>query len=115
MANDEQLSISIRYVDEGSPTEMFMGFYKCVLGVTGQAIVDDILSQLEKWQLQLQFLRGHAYDGAGAMAGKSIKVQLLVYPQNSLKHCTLTVLPQTKSVCGQILHYQRNQQYDAVS
>ena len=41
------------------------------IGVTGQAIANDILSQLEKWKLQLQFLRGQAYDGAEAMAGKS--------------------------------------------
>ena len=33
---------------------VFMGFHKYVSGVTGQAISNDILSQLEKWQLQLQ-------------------------------------------------------------
>ena len=50
VANEEQLSISIRYVDEGSPKEVFWGF--SVSGVTEQAITDAILSQLEKWQLQ---------------------------------------------------------------
>ena len=61
ISNDEQLSISIRYlVIHGIST-----------GVTGQAIANDILLKLEKWQLQLQFLCGQAYDGAGAMAGKS--------------------------------------------
>ena len=39
--------------------------------MTGQAIADDILLNLKNWQLQLEFLRGQAYDGAGAMAGKS--------------------------------------------
>ena len=71
ISNDEQLSISIRYLDEGSPREVFMEFHKCVAGVTGEAIADDILLKLKKWQLQLEFLRGQAYDGAGAMAGKS--------------------------------------------
>ena len=71
ISNDEQLSISIRYLDEGSPREVFMEFHKCVTGVTGEAIADDILLKLKKWQLQLEFLRGQAYDGAGAMAGKS--------------------------------------------
>ena len=27
--------------------------------------------KLKNWQFQLEFLRGQAYDGAGAMAGKS--------------------------------------------
>ena len=71
ISNDEQLSISIRYVDEGSPKEVFVEFHKCTTGVTGQAIADDILLNLKNWQLQLEFLRGQAYDGAGAMAGKS--------------------------------------------
>ena len=71
ISNDEQLSISIRYLEEGSPKEVFMEFHKCITGVTGQAIANDILLKLEKWQLQLQFLCGQAYDGAGAMAGKS--------------------------------------------
>ena len=90
-ANDEQLSISIRYVDEGSPTKVFMGFHKCVSGVTGQAIANDILSQLEKWQLQLQFLRGQAYDGAGAMAGKYKVAAACItakHPKALYTHCT---------------------------
>ena len=90
VANDEQLSTTIRYVDEGSPTEVFMGFYKCVLGVTGQAIADEMLSQLEKWQLQLQFLHGQAYDGAGTMAGKSIDAAACIttkYPKALYTHC----------------------------
>ncbi|XP_065920295.1 52 kDa repressor of the inhibitor of the protein kinase-like [Dysidea avara] len=90
VANDEQLSISIRYVDEGSPTEVFMGFHKCVSGVTGQAIANDILSQLEKWQLQLPFLRGQAYDGAGAMAGKSKGAAACItakHPKALYTHC----------------------------
>ena len=48
-----------------------MGFHKCVSGVTGKAIADDILVKLKNWQFQLEFLQGQAYDGAGAMAGKS--------------------------------------------
>ena len=47
ISNDEQLSISIRYVDEGSPKEVFVEFHKCTTGVTGQAIADDILLNLK--------------------------------------------------------------------
>ena len=39
-------------------------------GVTGRAIADNILLKLSQWQLELEHLRGQAYDGAGAMAGK---------------------------------------------
>ena len=38
MANDEQLSICIRYVEEGVPQEKFIAFHECVSGVTGEAI-----------------------------------------------------------------------------
>ena len=48
-----------------------MAFHECVTGVTGRAIADNILLKLSQWQLELEYLRGQAYDGAGAMAGKS--------------------------------------------
>ena len=38
---------------------------------TNEAIADDILVKLKNWQLQLEFLRGQAYNGAEAVAGKS--------------------------------------------
>ena len=70
-ANDEQLSISIRFVDCNSPCEKFLTFHECQSGVSGEAIADDVLTKLVEWQLQPQLLRGQAYDGAGAMAGKT--------------------------------------------
>ena len=68
MANDEQLSICIcyQYVEEGVPQEKFIAFHECV---TGEAISDNIISNLAVWQLQPHLLRGQAYDGAGAMSG----------------------------------------------
>ena len=69
-ANDEQLSISIRFVENGSPQEKFVGFHECQAGVTGEAIASDILKLLTTWQLD-PHLRGQGYDGAGAMAGWS--------------------------------------------
>ena len=49
-----------------------MAFHKCVMtGVTGRAIADNILLKLSQRQLELENLRGQAYDGAGEMAGKS--------------------------------------------
>ena len=37
-ANDEQLSISIRYLNNGSTQEKFLCFHQCTSGVTGEAI-----------------------------------------------------------------------------
>ena len=71
IANDEQLAVCVRFVDNGLPHEKFLAFHECQSGVTGEAIADDILSKLAEWQLQPQLLCGQAYDGAGAMAEKS--------------------------------------------
>ena len=90
-ANDEQLSICIRFVDGTVPCEKFIAFHECLSGVSGEAIADNILTKLEPLQLQPQFLRGQAYDGAGAMAGSS-KGALLAslharYPKAPYTHC----------------------------
>ena len=45
MANDEQLSICIHYVEEGVPQEKFIAFHECASGVMGEAISEDISSQ----------------------------------------------------------------------
>ena len=66
-ANDEQLSIFLHFVYNGLPCERFLAFHHCTSGVSGEAIVEDVLSKITEWQLQP---RGQAYDGAGAMAGK---------------------------------------------
>ena len=87
ISNDEQLSISIRYLDEGCPTEVFMAFHECTSGVTGQAIADDILENLEEWQLPLHCLCGQAYDGAGAMAGKSKGAAACIISKALYTHC----------------------------
>ena len=68
-ANHEQLSITIRFVHENEPCEKFLGFLKCETGVTGEAIADNILTQLNVWQLPASLLRGQSYDGAGSMSG----------------------------------------------
>ena len=45
------------------------------------AIADYILSKLADWQLQPQLLCGQAYEGPGAMAGKSKGVAACIYSQ----------------------------------
>ena len=90
VANDEQLSISVRYVNDTGPQERFLGFHECQAGVSGEAIAKGILEQLVNWQLEPRFLRGQAYDGAGAMArqtkGTAARIQSL-YPKAVYTHC----------------------------
>ena len=50
-ANQEQLSISVWYLEKGTPTERFLCFRKCQEGVCGEAIANAILERLTAWQL----------------------------------------------------------------
>ena len=90
VANVEQLSISVRFVDGETVCEKFLAFLKCEKGVTGEALADTIPQQLVEWQLHPHLLRGQAYDGAGAMAGKSKGVAARIctkYPKALYTHC----------------------------
>ena len=77
-ANAEQLSISVRYLGNGVPQEKFLGFHECLSGVTGEAIANDIITQLTNWQLDPQLLRGQAFDGAGAMGMSKLILEKLI-------------------------------------
>ena len=90
VANNEQLSISLRYLNDDGPQERFLGFHRCQTGVSGEAIAGDILEQLANWQLDPRHLRGQAYDGAGAMAGRvrgTAARILSIYPKAVYTHC----------------------------
>ena len=89
-ANQEQLSVSIRFVENNEPCERFMGFIRCATGVTGEAIADNILLQLNAWQLPVTSLRGQAYDGAGSMSGHTKGAAARVsamFPKALYTHC----------------------------
>ena len=89
-ANQEQLFVSIRFVEKSEPCERFMGFIRCATGVTGEAIADNILLQLNAWQLPATSLRGQAYDGAGSMSGhtKGAAARIsAMYPKALCTHC----------------------------
>ena len=89
-ANQEQLSVSIRFVEKSEPCERFMGFIRCATGVTDEAIADNILLQLNAWQLPATSLRGQAYDGAGSMSGhtKGAAARIsAMYPKALYTHC----------------------------
>ena len=90
MANQEQLSFSIRYVHNNVLYERFLGFLTCETGVTGEALAKNILTQLTSWQLSPDLLWGQSYDGAGAMSGKVKGVAARIhsqYPKALFVHC----------------------------
>ncbi|XP_065883923.1 52 kDa repressor of the inhibitor of the protein kinase-like [Dysidea avara] len=90
-SNTEQLSISVRFVDkDGALCEQFLCFHACETGLTGEAIAQNILSKLNDWELEPEFLRGQAYDGAGAMAGQSKRAAVCIvskFPKAIYTHC----------------------------
>ena len=46
-ANDEQLAISLRYINSnGEPQEKFLSFSECLTGVSGEALATKIVKQL---------------------------------------------------------------------
>ena len=72
------------------PSERFLAFKECLSGVSGENIADDIIDKLVEWQIHPHLLRGQAYDGAGAMAGKSKGVAariVIKYPKALYTHC----------------------------
>ncbi len=89
-SNVEQLSINVRFLENDEPQEKFLGFQECISGTTGEAIADNILSKLTDWKLEVELLRGQAYDGVGAMAdrvkGAASRITAM-YPKAIYTHC----------------------------
>ena len=93
MSNKEQLSIALRYVDSDTllAREDLVGFVECDTGISGCALAAKITSTLEELGLDLENLRGQAYDGAGNMAGSVRGTAALICAQHPLAmyiHCS---------------------------
>ena len=92
VANREQLSIVLRYVDIATLTvrEDLVGFFECDTGISGRSLSEKIKSTLTELGLDLSCLRGQAYDGAGNMAGSVNGAAALIraeYPLAIYLHC----------------------------
>lgn len=90
LQTNEQLSITVRFVNKSEPCEKFLGFLKCETGISGEAIADNILLQLNAWQLPASLLRGQAYNGAGSMSGHTRGAAACIsakYPKALYTHC----------------------------
>ncbi len=90
----EQFSISVRYLFNQNICEKFLGFIP-VYDTTGYGLATALLNYLRNMNLNLNNLRGQAYDGASAMSGKFGGVQAEVkknYPLAMYLHCSNHIL-----------------------
>ena len=87
--NKEQLSISLRYVFEGLVHEVFIDFVE-VERITGAALANAILQNLDDWGLSPLDMRGQCYDGAASMSGARSGCKAIVQqsaPKANYIHC----------------------------
>ena len=76
IANKEQLSLTVCFVDIDSTShEEFLGFLS-LERITGEAIAAAILDVLPKWNLNIKNCRGQGYDGASNMSSCWVKTTL---------------------------------------
>ena len=68
VSNWEQLGIALRYVKDGKPVEKLFSYVQCE-SITGEAIAEQIVHELNQVGLDPQWCRSQTYDGAGNMAG----------------------------------------------
>ena len=92
VSNKEQLSIVLHYVNDATLTvrEDLVGFFKRDTGITGRDLANKIKTTLEGFGLDLAYLHGQAYDGAGNMAGSVNGTASLIsseYPLAIYLHC----------------------------
>ena len=67
-ANKEELSISLRFVLDGTIKEVFVDFME-VERITGQVLAQTILQWISTHDVSPKDIRGQCYDGASNMSG----------------------------------------------
>ena len=95
-ANREQMALIVGFVDkQGHIREEFLDFIHCDEGTTGRALSGKIISSLQDNGLDISYLRGQGYDGAGNMAGirEGAAAHITaIYPKALYCHCAAHVL-----------------------
>uniref|UniRef100_UPI00358F7EF6 zinc finger MYM-type protein 1-like n=1 Tax=Myxine glutinosa TaxID=7769 RepID=UPI00358F7EF6 len=88
-AHREQMSEVVRYVEVDFERktvrvrESFLGFIQ-ISQKDAESLVEDILKQLEKDEMELQDCRSHCYDNAAVMAGHRSGVHQRISEKNNL-------------------------------
>ena len=89
VSNLEQVSLYVRFVQEGKIHENFIGFLETP-STTGQSLFDLIKTVLESHSLDFMNLVGQGYDGASNMSSQKVGVSGLmqkVAPKAIYVHC----------------------------
>jgi hypothetical protein len=90
----EQLSISVRYLQDYKLHEDFLQFVE-VTDLTGKGLANTLLSTVRNLGFDLTYLRGQGYDGCSTMSGKYCGVQAEIqksYPRALYFHCSSHIL-----------------------
>ena len=92
VSNKEILSLNVRYWDNEHCLirEDLLGFFECDSGIRGKDLAEKITTTLRSFDLDLSYLRGQAYDGAGNMAGSVNGTAAIIscdYPLALYLHC----------------------------
>ena len=86
----EQLSISLRFVNEQCEIEEAFLCFESVPCTSAEYLYEVIVKNLKDWDLPLELCRGQCYDGCANMAGERSGVQERIASQNKLAifvHC----------------------------
>ena len=88
ISNKEQLTFCMRWVnDDLQVSEKFLGFYE-IPNIRSNTIVAVMKDILIRYQLRLDMCRGHCYDGASNMLGKSSGVAAQIFAEQPKPHYT---------------------------
>ena len=64
------MSLALRFVDkDGEVREEFLGFLHCELGLTGKALTETVLTEIENLTLDINNCCRQRYDGATLVSG----------------------------------------------
>ena len=81
VAHVDQLSLVVRYIENGKPVERLAGFTP-IKSHKSEPLISDILETLKALTLDIDLYRGQTYDNASNMSGKYTRVQARIKEVN---------------------------------
>lgn len=85
ISHSDQLSVTIRYVEDGKPVERFLTFLPNT-GHSGRQQADALLEFLDSVGLDPDNIRGQSYDNAANMSGRYNGMQAILIERNQVAY-----------------------------